>query len=93
MEGNSDTEQSADAANAISATADRILGDDLNIGASRVHPHSVLVVDVGLDLVASAAGTVAIEDKLGVALPERELLSSEIAADPEAAIRAQVLAQ
>lgn len=87
---NPDTEQPADA---ISAALAEILRDDLNIDASRVRPDSRLVDDVGLDSVAFAVGTVAIEDKLGVALSEQELLSCETVADLEAAIRAKVPAQ
>lgn len=80
-------------ADAISAALAEILRDDLNIDASRVRPDSRLVDDVGLDSVAFAVGTVAIEDKLGVALSEQELLSCETIADLEAAIRAKVSAQ
>ncbi|HEU4360407.1 MAG TPA: acyl carrier protein [Mycobacterium sp.] len=87
---NPDMEQPADA---ISAALAEILRDDLNIDASRVRPDSRLVDDVGLDSVAFAVGTVAIEDKLGVALSEQELLSCETIADLEAAIRAKVSAQ
>lgn len=83
-------EQSADQ---ISTALEEILRDDLNIDASRVRSDSRLVDDVGLDSVAFAVGTVAIEDKLGVALSEQELLSCETVADLENAIRAKVPAQ
>lgn len=83
-------EQSADR---ISAALEEILCDDLNIDASRVSSDSRLVDDVGLDSVAFAVGTVAIEDKLGVALSEQELLSCETVADLENVIRAKVPGQ
>lgn len=77
----------------ISTALGEILRDDLNIDASRVRSDSRLVDDVGLDSVAFAVGTVAIEDRLGVALSEQELLSCETVADLENAIRAKVPAQ
>ena len=75
----------------ISAALEEILRDDLNINidASRIDRDSRLIDDVGLDSVAFAVGTVAIEDKLGVALSEQELLSCETVGDLEAAIRAK----
>lgn len=77
----------------ISTALGEILRDDLNIDASRVRSDSRLVDDVGLDSVAFAVGTVAIEDKLGVALSEQELLGCETVADLENAIRAKVPGQ
>lgn len=74
---------------AVSAALEEILRDDLNIDSSRVTPESRLIDDVGLDSVAFAVGTVAIEDKLGVALSEQELLSCETVGDLEAAVRAK----
>lgn len=75
----------------VSAALEEILRDDLNINidASRINRDSKLIDDVGLDSVAFAVGTVAIEDKLGVALSEQELLSCETVGDLEAAIRAK----
>lgn len=76
---------------AVSAALEEILRDDLNINidASRITRDSKLIDDVGLDSVAFAVGTVAIEDKLGVALSEQELLSCETVGDLESAIRAK----
>lgn len=74
---------------AVSAALEEILRDDLNIDSSRVTRESRLIDDVGLDSVAFAVGTVAIEDKLGVALSEQELLSCETVGDLEAAVRAK----
>ena len=51
---------------------------------------SRLIDDVGLDSVAFAVGMVAIEDKLGVALSEEDLLSCDTVGDLEAAILAKV---
>jgi acyl carrier protein len=61
----------------VSAALIEILRDDLNIDVSRVTRESRLVDDVGLDSVAFAVGMVAIEDKLGVAVSEQELLGCD----------------
>jgi acyl carrier protein len=45
---------------------------------------------VGLDSVAFAVGMVAIEDKLGVAVSEQELLGCDTVGDLEGVIRAKV---
>jgi acyl carrier protein len=74
----------------VSAALAEILRDDLNIDVSRVTPESRLVDDVGLDSVAFAVGMVAIEDKLGVAVSEQELLGCDTVADLENVIRAKV---
>lgn len=76
---------------AVSAALEEILRDDLNIDASRVTQDSRLVDDIGLDSVGFAVGTVAIEDKLGVALSEQDVLSCETVGDLEAVIRAKSL--
>lgn len=77
---------------AVSAALREILRDDLNVDLNRVTPQSRLVDDVGLDSVAFAIGMVAIEDKLGVALSEEDLLTCDTVGDLEAAIRAKALA-
>jgi len=79
----------------VSAALIEILRDDLNIDVSRVMRESRLVDDVGLDSVAFAVGMVAIEDKLGVAVSEQELLGQELlgcdtVGDLENVIRAKV---
>lgn len=74
----------------ISAALKEILRDDLNVDVSRVTRDSRLVDDVGLDSVAFAVGMVAIEDKLGVALTEEDLLSCDTVGDLESAILAKV---
>ena len=74
----------------VSAALVEILRDDLNIDVSRVTQESRLVDDVGLDSVAFAVGMVAIEDKLGVAVSEQELLGCDTVGDLENVIRAKV---
>jgi acyl carrier protein len=74
----------------VSAALTEILRGDLNIDVSRVTPESRLVDDVGLDSVAFAVGMVAIEDKLGVAVSEQELLGCDTVGDLENVIRAKV---
>jgi acyl carrier protein len=75
---------------AVSAALTEILRDDLNVDVRRLTRDSHLIDDVGLDSVAFAVGMVAIEDRLGVALSEEDLLSSETVGDLEAAILAKV---
>jgi len=74
----------------VSAALIEILRDDLNIDVSRVTRESRLVDDAGLDSVAFAVGMVAIEDKLGVAVSEQELLGCDTVGDLENVIRAKV---
>jgi acyl carrier protein len=74
----------------VSAALTEILRDDLNVDISRVTRESRLVDDVGLDSVAFAVGMVAIEDKLGVAVSEQELLGCDTVGDLEHVIRAKV---
>ena len=74
----------------VSAALIEILRDDLNIDVSRVTRESRLVDDVGLDSVAFAVGMVAIEDKLGVAVSEQELLGCDTVGDLENVVRAKV---
>ena len=73
----------------VSAALIEILRDDLNIDVSRVTRESRLVDDVGLDSVAFAVGMVAIEDKLGAAVSEQELLGCDTVGDLENVIRAK----
>ncbi|MCV7191308.1 acyl carrier protein [Mycolicibacterium brumae] len=77
----------------VSAALEEILRDDLNVDLSRVTRESRLVDDVGLDSVAFAVGMVAIEDKLGVALSEEDLLTCDTVGDLENAILAKVPAK
>lgn len=74
---------------AVSVALAEILRDDMNVDIRRVTPDSRLVDDVGLDSVAFAVGMVAIEDRLGVALSEEDLLSCDTVGDLESAILAK----
>ena len=74
----------------VSAALTEILRDDLNVDISQVTRETRLVDDVGLDSVAFAVGMVAIEDKLGVAVSEQELLGCDTVGDLENVIRAKV---
>ncbi|MBB2991650.1 acyl carrier protein [Mycolicibacterium iranicum] len=73
----------------VSAALIEILRHDLNVDTSRLTSDSRLIDDVGLDSVAFAVGMVAIEDKLGVALAEEDLLACDTVGDLEAAILAK----
>ena len=75
---------------AVSAALEEILREDLNVDTSRLTRDSRLIDDAGLDSVAFAVGMVAIEDKLGVALNEEDLLTCDTVGDLEAAILAKV---
>jgi acyl carrier protein len=75
---------------AVSAALSEILRDDMNVDVTRIDAHSRLIDDVGLDSVAFAVGMVAIEDRLGVALTEEDLLSCDTVGELEAAILAKV---
>jgi len=77
-------------ADSVSAALTEILRDDLNVDISRVTRESRLLDDVGLDSVAFAVGMVAIEDKLGVAVSEQELLGCGTVGGLEGVIRAKV---
>jgi acyl carrier protein len=73
----------------VNAALSEILRDDMNVDISRVTRDSRLIDDVGLDSVAFAVGMVAIEDKLGVALTEEDLLSCDTVGELEDAILAK----
>ncbi|MCG5434308.1 acyl carrier protein [Mycobacterium sp. MYCO198283] len=73
----------------VSVALEGILREDLGVGIARLTRDSHLVDDVGLDSVAFAVGMVAIEDKLGVALSEEELLGCDTVGDLEDAILAK----
>lgn len=73
----------------VGAALEEILRADLNVDMSRVTRDSRLIDDVGLDSVAFAVGMVAIEDKLGVALTEEDLLTCDTVGDLESAILAK----
>ncbi len=74
---------------AVSTALAEILRDDMNVDVGRITAESRLIDDVGLDSVAFAVGMVAIEDRLGVALSEEDLLSCDTVGDLESAILAK----
>jgi acyl carrier protein len=67
-----------------------ILREDLNVDVSRVTRDSRLIDDVGMDSVAFAVGMVAIEDRLGAALDEEDLLNCETLGDLESIVLAKI---
>jgi acyl carrier protein len=74
---------------AVTAALAEILRDDMNVDIRRITSESRLIDDVGLDSVAFAVGMVAIEDRLGIALTEEDLLNCDTVGDLEAAILAK----
>lgn len=84
------SENTASVGKSVSTELTEILRDDLNVDVRRVTRDSRLIDDVGLDSVAFAVGMVAIEDRLGVALSEEDLLGCDTVADLESAIIAKL---
>lgn len=76
----------------VSADLETILRDDLNVDVTRITPDSRLINDLGLDSVAFAVGMVAIEDRLGVALSEEELLMCNTIGDLDGVIQSKARA-
>jgi acyl carrier protein len=79
----------ASSSSAVTSALQSILRDELNVDMTRVTPEARLIDDVGLDSVAFAVGMVAIEERLGVALSEEELLTCDTVGDLDAAIAAK----
>ncbi|MCH5641622.1 acyl carrier protein [Gordonia sp. ABSL49_1] len=67
-----------------------ILEEDLDLSLGDVTESSLLIDDLGLDSVAFAIGVVAIEERLDVALTEREIYECKTVGDLENAIRAKM---
>lgn len=67
-----------------------ILDEDLDLSPGEVSESSLLVDELGMDSVAFAIGVVAIEERLGVQLSEREIYESKTVGDLESAIRAKL---
>ncbi len=76
----------------VSTALETILRDDLNVDLARVTADSHLIDDLGLDSVAFAVGMVAIEDRLGVALSEEELLTCNTIGDLDGVIKSKAQA-
>lgn len=66
-----------------------ILTEDLDLPAEELAGSSRLVEDLGVDSVALAIGVVAIEERLGVRLSERELLEASTVDDLLALVRSR----
>jgi acyl carrier protein len=76
----------------VSSDLEAILRDDLNVDVSRITPDSHLIHDLGLDSVAFAVGMVAIEDRLGVALSDEELLTCNTIGELDGVIKTKAQA-
>ncbi|GAA4665031.1 acyl carrier protein [Gordonia humi] len=68
----------------------QILDEDLDLPVDGITEESRLVDDLGMDSVAFAIGVVAIEEKLGVKLAEREIFDAKTVGDLEEVVRAKL---
>lgn len=74
----------------VHETLASILEEDLDLAVGDADESSSLIDDLGLDSVAFAIGVVAIEERLGVQLTEKEIYESKTVGDLENAIRAKL---
>ncbi|QKT05896.1 acyl carrier protein [Gordonia sp. X0973] len=74
----------------VETTLKEILVEDLDLSLDDVSGDSRLVEDLGLDSVALAIGVVAIEERLGVKLTEREMLEAKSVDDLEQLVRSRM---
>ncbi|MBF6181723.1 Mycobactin synthase protein L [Nocardia otitidiscaviarum] len=74
----------------ISDALNSILEEDLDLSLADVTRSSLLIEDLGVDSVAFAIGVVAIEERLGVKLTEREMSQAASVGDLEDLIRSKV---
>ncbi|WP_306361472.1 acyl carrier protein [Nocardia sp. CC227C] len=74
----------------ISDALNSILEEDLDLSLTDVTRSSLLIEDLGVDSVAFAIGVVAIEERLGVKLSEREMSEAASVGDLEDLIRSKV---
>ncbi|ADG96865.1 phosphopantetheine-binding protein [Segniliparus rotundus DSM 44985] len=58
----------------VAEKLEQVLREDLSVRASQITRDALLVDDLGIDSVGFALGLVVIEEKLGVALSEDQLL-------------------
>jgi acyl carrier protein len=58
----------------VAEKLEQVLREDLSVRASKITRDALLVDDLGIDSVGFALGLVVIEEKLGVALSEDQLL-------------------
>ncbi|MEU4312555.1 acyl carrier protein [Nocardia sp. NPDC024068] len=73
----------------IREVLDSILEEDLDLAITDIARTSLLVEDLGLDSVGFAIGVVAIEERLGVQLSEREMSEAASVGDLEDLIRSK----
>ncbi|MEU0544625.1 acyl carrier protein [Nocardia sp. NPDC005978] len=76
----------------ITDVLNSILEEDLDLSLADVTRSSLLVEDLGVDSVAFAIGVVAIEERLGVKLTEKEMSEAASVGDLEDLIRSKVAA-
>ncbi|HVR00351.1 MAG TPA: acyl carrier protein [Mycobacterium sp.] len=76
----------------VSSDLAAILRDDLNVDVTRITPDLHLIDDLGLDSVAFAVGMAAIEDRLGVALSEEDLLTCNTIGELDGVIKTKAQA-
>ena len=76
----------------IRTALDSILEEDLDLPMADVTRSSLLIEDLGIDSVAFAIGVVAIEERLGVQLTEKEMFDAASVGDLEDLIRSKVAA-
>ncbi len=74
----------------VENTLKEILVDDLDLSLDDLSGDSRLVEDLGLDSVALAIGVVAIEERLGVKLTEREMLETKSVDDLTELVRSRM---
>ncbi|GAB08199.1 acyl carrier protein [Gordonia araii NBRC 100433] len=74
----------------VESTLKEILVEDLDLSLDEVSGDARLVEDLGLDSVALAIGVVAIEERLGVKLTEREMLETKSVDDLTELVRSRM---
>ncbi|MFC3961873.1 acyl carrier protein [Nocardia jiangsuensis] len=73
----------------IAETLRSILEEDLDLPMADVTRSSLLIEDLGLDSVAFAIGVVAIEERLGVQLTDREMAETASVGELEDLVRSK----
>ncbi|WP_280985218.1 acyl carrier protein [Gordonia araii] len=82
--------QEAPMSDHVESTLKEILVEDLDLSLDEVSGDARLVEDLGLDSVALAIGVVAIEERLGVKLTEREMLETKSVDDLTELVRSRM---
>ncbi|MEV0359998.1 acyl carrier protein [Nocardia sp. NPDC050697] len=73
----------------IRETLHSILAEDLDLPTAEITPAALLIEDLGLDSVAFAIGVVAIEERLGVQLTDREMAETASVGELEELVRSK----